>query len=316
MQLTRTFALGVIALLAFFTFALTQSASAQTYTGSGDSYTTSLSGGNEVPSVATETTGSANISFDENGSNMQYVVTVNNGNEITATHLHCGDPGENGPVVVTLFSNSNGADVDGHLASGDINNDDIADANCASPIGYDIDNLNELANAIDGGRIYVNVHSEAHPIGVARGQLNGSDNDDRCEDGYCDSKHDSDRKDDYDNRKDNHDNEQHDRKGHSYGSRDNDHSYDSDKYHRRNDGRDDHKNDYGKDNEYDDNHDRKDYDKNDRDNRRDGRDGRDGDNGRDGGYSDKGDRRSFGSSAHASVKSFVNANSNIRISVR
>ncbi len=158
------------------------------YGGSGNSGSSSLnataelSGAHEVPSVNSTTTGQAEVNRMSNGS-LTYSLSVMNGDEITAAHLHCGDPGENGPVVVGLFSNSGGVDVNGILSSGTISAGAIQGSQCSSTIGYTIATTQELAQAIVAGDIYVNVHSAAHPNGVARGQLitssyDGHDRDD------------------------------------------------------------------------------------------------------------------------------------------
>lgn len=137
-----------------------------------------LSGSQEVPSVNTDTTGRYWTSFDESGSNMTNRLDVYSGDEIVAAHLHCAAAGVNGPVVVSIFSDSNGTDVNGQLSSGSINDNNIADANCMSTIGYNIDTVQDLTRAINDGNIYVNVHSEAYPNGVIRGNLPAGDGDD------------------------------------------------------------------------------------------------------------------------------------------
>jgi hypothetical protein len=138
-----------------------------------------LSGSREVPPVNTDTTGRYWISFDEDGSDMTNRLDVYEGDEITAAHLHCAEPGENGPPFVTIFEDSNGTDVDGQLVSSSIDNNDIDDANCQSEIGYDIDDLQDLARAINDGKVYVNVHSQSRPEGLVRADLpEGQRNDD------------------------------------------------------------------------------------------------------------------------------------------
>jgi hypothetical protein len=151
-----------------------------------DTYQTNLSGSNEVPSVSTNTSGSASVTFDDNGGNMTYSLSVYNGDEITAAHLHCGDPGENGPALVTLFSDSSGTDVNGSLATGSIGDQHIHDVDCTNTIGYDVANVDDLAEAIENGDIYVNTHSQAYPDGVARGQLPSDGNDGNGNDGNND----------------------------------------------------------------------------------------------------------------------------------
>ena len=173
MQLSHRISFGIIGALSLALF-IGQIAYADSSYGSGsntngrDTYTAALRGANEVPAVATTTTGDARVSFNTNGANMQYQISVANGDEITAAHLHCGDVGENGPVVAHLFSNAAGLDVNGSLASGGVS---VQNMNCTTQIGVTIANASDLARAIESGDIYVNVHSEAYPDGVIRGQL-------------------------------------------------------------------------------------------------------------------------------------------------
>ena len=66
-----------------------------------------------------------------------------------------------------------GISVDGELASGELTNAEILPIDpVASPTcGVTINNIASLQAAASAGRIYVNVHSEAFPAGVVRGQL-------------------------------------------------------------------------------------------------------------------------------------------------
>lgn len=140
----------------------------------GKVFDAQLLGGNEVPTVSTSTTsGYSGVWFGPQGQGMNYWLDVYNGDEVKAAHLHCASSGANGPVVASLFDDSNGTDVNGRLAEGDISTGDIADSasDCSNTIGYDIENLADLSKAIEEGKIYVNVHSEQYPNGVTRGQL-------------------------------------------------------------------------------------------------------------------------------------------------
>ncbi|MBP9710912.1 MAG: CHRD domain-containing protein [Candidatus Pacebacteria bacterium] len=140
----------------------------------GKIFDAELLGSSEIPAVSTSTTSRyAGVWFGTNGQDMNYWLDVNNGDEVEAAHLHCAAPGNNGPVVVELYESSDGTDINGRLAEGDITNNDIADtgSECSGTIGYDIENLDDLAQAIEEGKIYANVHSEQYPNGVARGQL-------------------------------------------------------------------------------------------------------------------------------------------------
>jgi hypothetical protein len=139
----------------------------------------SLSGAQEVTvppgGVATNTEGSVRVNFDRKLSRATIRVVVRRGVGITAAHLHCAPAGVNGAIVVPLFNNPAGQDVDGELNLGDqaiVENADITpppegDRACGVPLN----NIASLAFAILSGRVYANVHSTANPAGVARGQL-------------------------------------------------------------------------------------------------------------------------------------------------
>lgn len=89
---------------------------------------------------------------------------TNPGNQIVAAHLHVGDANANGPVIVTLFNNPEGTNVDGLLSNGKITNADIAHIE-----GYNT--VASLYQGIQRGNIYVNIHSQLLPAGILRAQL-------------------------------------------------------------------------------------------------------------------------------------------------
>jgi CHRD domain len=142
-------------------------------------FLTSLSGAQEVTvppgGVTTDTGGSVRVAFNRQLSRATIRVVVRGGVGITAAHLHCALPGVNGAIVVPLFNNPAGQDVDGELDLGDqaiVENADITpppegDTAC----GVTLNNIASLAFAILTGRVYANVHSIANPDGVVRGQL-------------------------------------------------------------------------------------------------------------------------------------------------
>jgi hypothetical protein len=103
-----------------------------------------------------------------------FQLSVQNGVGVTRAHLHCGLPGQNGPIVVTLSpTNEQGADVSGLLAEGTRTNVDIeaTAARCEDRIGQPVRNIASLAAAAVLGLIYVNVHTVANPAGEIRGQV-------------------------------------------------------------------------------------------------------------------------------------------------
>jgi hypothetical protein len=127
-----------------------------------------LTGSHEVPPVTTETTGDFWFKVMSDNSSADFRLRVRDGNDVTGAHLHCGVAGQNGPVVAHLFGNiPGGFDVDGALAEFTLHTANIV-ANECSPA---ITNITQLAEAVRAGRIYVNVHTVAHPDGEVRGQV-------------------------------------------------------------------------------------------------------------------------------------------------
>ena len=109
--------------------------------------TVTLSGANEVPPVATSATGTATVTIHPD-----HTVSVKesvSGMTATASHIHQGAAGANGPVIVPFVKTGDNA-----FASPE--NAKLTDAQ------YE---------AFKAGNLYVNVHSAAHPGGEIRAQL-------------------------------------------------------------------------------------------------------------------------------------------------
>ena len=106
-----------------------------------------LSGGEEVPPVTTQATGTGTITVNADKTVSGSVMTK--GVNGTAAHIHAGAKGKNGPVAVPLTKSG---DSTWTVAAGA----KLTDAQ-----------LSEL----QAGNMYVNVHSAAHPDGEIRGQI-------------------------------------------------------------------------------------------------------------------------------------------------
>jgi hypothetical protein len=132
----------------------------------GQLFQARLSGAEEVPPVETDTTGRFQILFNRVATAGEFTLRVHEGVRITQAHLHCGEAGVNGPVIVFLAGNHDlGWDVDGQWVSkATITDENVTNDTC----GMTLADIVEEARA---GRVYVNVHSVAHPAGVVRGQL-------------------------------------------------------------------------------------------------------------------------------------------------
>ncbi len=105
----------------------------------------------EVPPVTTTASGAAFFVLGPNQTELSYEVTVNtSGPVVQAVHIHRGSPGQNGPVLYTLFSG--GTFGPGRLAG---------------KIAITPDDLNNLLLNM----LYVNAHTAANPSGEIRGNI-------------------------------------------------------------------------------------------------------------------------------------------------
>ena len=115
---------------------------------------TVLKAGNEVPPSGSKAFGAAAIHIE--GTTLTFAVTiVNPAREVFfAGHIHDGDVGVNGPVVVPLFL---GPDTDRRFIVQ------------AARMEIDAMTAANICNDVDG--FYINYHTRAFPGGAIRGQL-------------------------------------------------------------------------------------------------------------------------------------------------
>ena len=114
------------------------------------SETLALAGSSEVPAVTTTATGTAMVTIGADRS-VKATVTAKD-MTATASHIHMGAAGTNGPVIVPFAKTGDNA-----FAS-------AADAKLTE----------EQYAAYKAGKLYVNVHSAKSPGGEIRAQLKGS----------------------------------------------------------------------------------------------------------------------------------------------
>ena len=148
--------------------------SSTAYGGSGLKFEADLDGAQEVPPVVTATTGEIEVEFNDALTQAAFELKIRDGVAVTQAHFHCAPAGVNGPVMAFLFGFvPGGFDVDGDLAEFTLTDANIAavGANCVPTIGMAINNIADLAQAMQDGNIYANVHTVANPGGEVRGQL-------------------------------------------------------------------------------------------------------------------------------------------------
>ena len=127
------------------------------------SFSAELSGGDEVPPVDTNATGIAN--FQDNVQTVNYQLSVSDLVNVTQAHIHRGEEGENGKVVVTLYNTT----MPTGPMSGLLSQGNITAANLVGPLAGQ--QLTDLTSIMDNGTAYVNVHTKDFPLGEIRGQI-------------------------------------------------------------------------------------------------------------------------------------------------
>lgn len=135
-----------------------------------------LTGDQQVPAVTTATFGFAEVQLSEDNNTLSFEVVVCNIANVTASHIHVGAAGTNGPVVLPfygspspLFNSTRGCDT---LAEGT-----RTSGNLVARPDVGINTWTDFINALIAGNAYVNVHTTAHTGGEIRGQLVHEQND-------------------------------------------------------------------------------------------------------------------------------------------
>ncbi|MDQ3976922.1 MAG: CHRD domain-containing protein [Thermoproteota archaeon] len=140
-----------------------------------ESFSSELTGGEEVPPVDTNATGIANL--QNNVQTINYQLSVNDLVNVTQAHIHRGEEGENGKIVVTLYNTT----MPTGPMSGLLSQGNITAANLVGPLAGQ--QLTDLVSIMDNGTAYVNVHTKDFPLGEIRGQIAGEGEADADEEG-------------------------------------------------------------------------------------------------------------------------------------
>jgi hypothetical protein len=126
-------------------------------------FAANMTGKEEVPPVDTQATGEAIfVPIQPRNDTIDFYVNATGIKAVTQAHIHSGSPGENGPIVATLFTLNpvqDGVSINGSIAAN----------NLEGPMQGKT--VADLLDAIKNNTAYVNVHTEANPNGEIRGQL-------------------------------------------------------------------------------------------------------------------------------------------------
>ncbi len=130
-----------------------------------DNFLALMSGSEEVPPVNTTATGRTDFDLRRDGTELGFVVRVENIENATASHIHLAPRGQNGPVAAFLFSGPKKAGA----FSGVLNENVIKAENLVGPLANQ--SLGNLTAKMRAGEAYVNVHTDKNPAGEIRGQI-------------------------------------------------------------------------------------------------------------------------------------------------
>lgn len=128
-------------------------------------YKAELSGRAVVPQVTTTAKGMATFESAMGGKELQYKLTVEDIENVTAAHIHIGKKGKNGPPVAGLFA---GPKKEGKF-SGMLGEGTITDKDLVGPMAGKT--VKDLIKALRSGELYVNVHTDKYPDGELRGRI-------------------------------------------------------------------------------------------------------------------------------------------------
>lgn len=104
-----------------------------------------------IPAISSSATGSATLSLDESSGELSGFITLSSNIVATAAHIHQGDVGVNGPVVVTLIQDTTNTQ------------------RFIIPMNTIL--MTTQIDELVSGHYYINVHTATNPSGELRGQI-------------------------------------------------------------------------------------------------------------------------------------------------
>lgn len=137
-----------------------------------------LEAAQEVHDVTSEANGFTNFQANAAGTQIVFDLGLAQITDVTQAHIHVGERGANGPIIVDLAiladldaEEGEGQDFPGdefQLAnSGNITEEDIS---AQEDAGFD-GSMESLVELMRNGGAYVNVHTVQEPMGEVRGQI-------------------------------------------------------------------------------------------------------------------------------------------------
>ncbi|MEO5574782.1 MAG: CHRD domain-containing protein [Gaiellaceae bacterium] len=140
--------------------------------GVNRNWSTHSNGSMEVPVRDSQGQSQAIFHLSKDGDALDFKLIASNIAGVTQSHIHCGHPGENGPVVVFLYGvNAAGISPSGVLNQGTITNSNVIARPSTAICPGGIADLDDVIEKMNTGGAYVNVHTIQFPGGEIRGDI-------------------------------------------------------------------------------------------------------------------------------------------------
>jgi hypothetical protein len=131
-----------------------------------------LSGDQEVPPNDSNAKGNVIFQLSRDGEELSYRLIVANLDNVTQAHIHYGEAGVNGPVVVWLYPAEPPSQLIPGTTSGVLQEGVITKDNLVGMLNGE--ELSALVDLMNAQQVYVNVHTSQYPPGEIRGQIFGT----------------------------------------------------------------------------------------------------------------------------------------------
>ena len=132
--------------------------------GSSFQFKAKLDPDSEVPPNTSDGKGEAEFSVSRSGRSIRYRIDAEGlTGRVRAAHIHLGDKGKAGPVVITICARTCSMPRSGRLSR----------ANFTKAPGAA--NFAAVVRALRAERTYVNIHTKKYPAGEVRGQIKSQD---------------------------------------------------------------------------------------------------------------------------------------------
>jgi hypothetical protein len=134
------------------------------------------SGDQEAPPRDTRARGLASFQLSKDGTALHYQLNVANIENVTQAHIHCGPPGENGPVILWLYPSAPPAQLipgrfNGVLSQGVATEADVVARPDSEVCPGGVTSLADVVEKMRTGGAYSNVHTQQFPPGEIRGDI-------------------------------------------------------------------------------------------------------------------------------------------------